>query len=118
MICDCGNRNNTIHVIKGTTNIIEADFNYADFANLEKGKAALGVKRKPKDAEYVLFKEVEYNLSEDYITFTIEPNDTISLPVGTYFYDIGILKDTDFYIIIPKAEFVIEQVILSREDVT
>ena len=56
-------------------------------------------------------------MNKDYIVFEITPAETEDLNTGTYYYDIGINKNDNFYIIISKATFNIKQNILSREDV-
>lgn len=116
--CNCNiSSDNSVTIIRGTTNILEVDFNYKDVANLDTGTAILGIKKNPKDEDYILFKQVDYDMKKDYIVFEITPAETEDLNTGTYYYDIGIKKNDNFYIIISKATFNIKQNILSREDV-
>lgn len=116
--CNCNiSSDNSVTIVRGTTNILEVDFNYKDVANLDTGTAVLGIKKNPKDEDYILFKQVDYDMNKDYIVFEITPAETEDLNTGTYYYDIGINKNDNFYIIISKATFNIKQNILSREDV-
>ena len=116
--CNCNiSSDNSVTIVRGTTNILEVDFNYQDVADLDTGTAALGIKKNPKDEDYILFKQVDYDMNKDYIVFEITPAETEDLNSGTYYYDIGINKNDNFYIIISKATFNIKQNILSREDV-
>lgn len=115
--CLCSSADNTISLIRGTSGILEVDFNYDEDENLKTGIAVLGVKKNPKDEEYVIFLQEEYDMDKDCIVFKIDPAATEKLAAGTYYYDIGLQKDDDFYIIISKAIFNLRQNIVSREDV-
>lgn len=116
--CLCGSSiDNTVSLIRGTSGILEVDFNYDENEDLKTGIAVFGVKKNPKDEDYVIFLQEEYDMDKDYIVFKIEPAATENLAAGTYYYDIGLQKDDNFYIIISKAIFNLKQNIVSREDV-
>ena len=85
------------------------------------------------DGEYVRFgvKEAGYNTrflinkkftkkdqdkATGAIEFKIMPNETIKWPVKTYKYDIGLQSGSDYFIIIPESDFVLQQNITIYEE--
>lgn len=50
---------------------------------------------------------------EGVIEFKIMPAETISWPVKTYKYDIGLQSGEDYFIVIPESDFILKQNITS-----
>lgn len=76
-----------------------------------------GVKRNPEDSSYIIVKEQngDENLTGEY-SFVINPDDTLHLKFGTYFYDIGLETDNgDYFMVIECSPFNIKKNITSLE---
>lgn len=99
-----------IRVVRGTTNafsLLVTDDEGSAY-ELETGELfRFGVKRRAEDAEYIIEKEItsaDAGVDGEY-AFEIERGDTINLPFGTYYYDIGLQTDQDYYNVIPASPF-------------
>ena len=58
---------------------------------------------------YDIFKTLtlnEYDANIDGYIFTIDPEDTIDLQCGNYYYDVGVqTANDDYYVVIEKSNF-------------
>ena len=68
-----------------------------------------GVKKNINDPNCIFIKECTDKDADENGTYAIyiTPEDTINLPVGKYYYDIGIQSGEDYWPVIPWTEFVI-----------
>lgn len=98
-----------ISIVRGTTNsfsISITDKETGEAYELETGEALrFGIKKNPNDAEYVLVIDITEANEDGEYAFTILPSDTISLPFGSYYYDVGLQSGASYYNIIPASQF-------------
>lgn len=68
-----------------------------------------GVKKYIEHQNYDIFKTLtlnEYDANIDGYIFTIDPEDTIDLQCGNYYYDVGVqTANDDYYVVIEKSNF-------------
>lgn len=99
-----------ITIVRGTTNsfAIAITDEEGEAYELESGEVLrFGVKKTPNDAQYILTKEFSTADENDEYPFSIVPDDTINLPFGTYYYDIGLQSGSNYFNIIPASDFVV-----------
>lgn len=65
-----------------------------------------GVKQKPEDEEYLVYKEIVAGENGVY-PVELAPDDTIGLPYGRYVYDIGLQSVERYFNIIPTSAFAV-----------
>lgn len=112
-----------LSIIRGTTqsiNIFIKTVDGLDYEIEENEIIRFGVKKRYNNpnAEYLIEKEMtKKDQCEDgsYI-FVISPADTMSLPFGTYYYDIGVQSGEDYFNIVECSEFNVKYNITSLEE--
>lgn len=113
------NDKQTICIVRGTTNEFSVsiiDESSGDKYELQSGEVVrFGVKKSPNDATYIVSKTITTADSEGDFPFTLTPNDTINLPFGSYYYDVGLQSGDDYYNIIPASSFELVYNITKRE---
>lgn len=103
------NDKQAIKIVRGTTNgfsIAITDETTGDPYELEPGEIIrFGVKTLPTDTTYIFTKEITEANEDDEYAFTIGQSDTIGLPFGSYWYDVGLQSGGAYYNIIPASPF-------------
>lgn len=110
-----------ISMIRGTTQTISIKVNGADgspYTFLEGDVLRFGVKKNPKDSEYLIMKELtSANLDEDdSFILILEPSDTIGLDFGSYAYDVGLQTGQSYFNVIECSDFEVTYNITEVED--
>ena len=97
-----------IEIVRGTTNTFGITLTDAEgkFFTLESGQVLVfALKKRPKDVERVLVKQITSKLDGEYY-LELSPGDTAELEPGKYFYDVGLQQgETVFYNIIEASVF-------------
>ena len=99
---------NKIEIVRGTTNpfsITVHDESGAIYALGSDEKIVFGVKRDPNDADFVVLKTAEFEADEGVFVVTLVPEDTLDLPCGTYYYDVGLQSGAHYFNIIKFSKF-------------
>ncbi|MBR6353569.1 MAG: hypothetical protein IKS25_05520 [Oscillospiraceae bacterium] len=102
------NEKQPIKIVRGTTNgfVIAVTDETGEAYELQSGEfIRFGVKQQPTDTTYIFTKTITEANEDDEYAFTIVPNDTISLPFGSYWYDVGLQSGTDYFNVIPASPF-------------
>jgi hypothetical protein len=98
-----------LDVIRGTTGIFTLTIKTksgATYTPPSSSTLRFGVKKKPSDTSCIFVKDVVGSSAVNgVITFTIGWGDTINLPFGCYWYDIGLLYGSAYYNIIECSPF-------------
>lgn len=111
-----------IKIIRGTTNefdILITDDKGEPYALTEGETLRFGVKRNGSCSSYDIKKEL---ISSDRDAETgayrvkIQPDDTINLSCGIYYYDVGIQSGTEYYNIIEYSRFIILYNVTAKGD--
>lgn len=93
-----------IEIVRGTTNSFDINLTDADGDAyvLQSGeKLIFGVKLSPCDTEYKLTKTLTSSDYDDGVyVLEISPSDTINLPISDYYYDIGLQRGSDYYMVV------------------
>lgn len=99
----------TIAMIRGTTNLFNITVTDAEERLYTLGKGEFlkfGVKQKPEDEEYLVYKEISTGENGVY-TVELAPDDTIGLAYGRYVYDVGLQIGSNYFNIIPASAFAV-----------
>lgn len=112
---------NEISIIKGTTCVIPltiTDEDGAEYVLEENEKIIFGVKQNPENTKYDIEKILTAdNYDGGSYVISVEPEDTVSLPFGRYWYDIGVqCVGGEYHMVIPCSEFWIERSVTSKEE--
>ena len=98
-----------LSIVRGTTNsfsVAITDEETGEPYELEAGELLrFGIKKNPKDDEYVLVIDITETNEDGEYAFTILPSNTISLPFGSYYYDVGLQSGAAYYNVIPASPF-------------
>lgn len=98
-----------IAIVRGTTNsfvLTVKDESTGDEYELLTGEFfRFGVKLDPTDANYAIVKTVSSKNANDEYEIKLSPDDTIGIPFGTYYYDVGMQSGVDYYPIIKTSPF-------------
>ncbi len=100
-----------IEIVRGTTNTFEIlvkdalDVPYVLSTN---EKLLFGVKKNPKDSEYIFVKTVTVGENGVY-TVVVKPEDTENCDYGRYFYDVGIQSESNYFNVIEASIFHIKE---------
>lgn len=101
-----------LNIIRGTTNsfsITLTDEEGNPYVLEEGQEIVFGIKKKETDADCIIVKRTK-GLIDGAYQFTLNPDDTLNLTVGKYFYDVGIQHGAKiYYNIIESSSFMIEQ---------
>lgn len=97
-----------IRIVRGTTNgftvtVTDEDGNPYTLQTGEYFR--FGVKEMPTDTQYLFTKTISEANEDDEYAFAIDPDDTINLPFGSYWYDIGLQSGSNYFNIIPASAF-------------
>lgn len=108
----------TISIIRGTTNVFQVAVQdaYGNPYLMAEGETMIfGVKSKPGAEDYTIVKVMTSDdlLNDAYIV-RIAPEDTEDLTYGRYCYDVGLQRGTDYYMVLPCSDFIIEHNITER----
>lgn len=96
-----------IAIVRGTTRTIGVSIfdESGDPYTLGSGEVLrFGIKKNPSDTSYLVKKETTTQ-SEGAYLFTMVPSDTLSLPFGRYYYDVGLKSGTNYYNVIECSFF-------------
>ena len=98
-----------IKIVRGTSKIFELTVKDADGNpyTLKDGEVVIfGVKRNTNDDE-LLIRKVVYECNNGVCEVELDPEDTINLAVGKYYYDAGLRTGEDYYNIVELSNFTI-----------
>ena len=104
---------NAIEIVRGTTNAFAISLKDKDTGEtyvLETGEVLrFGVKKAEQSTTTVFDKTIAASAVEEDNTYTltINPDDTLMLPTGRYYYDIGLQSGDDYFPVISWSPFVI-----------
>lgn len=113
--------NQTIHIVRGTTESIDIILSNADGGTYSLQSDELlrfGVKASADHTDYVLVKEltsVDINTSGSAYTLTLKPSDTEGMDFTRYCYDVGLQSGDNYYNVIPCSGFIVEPSITKWE---
>lgn len=96
-----------IEIVRGTSNTFDievTDANGDPYTLADGEQIIFGVKKKPEHGE-CLIKKVSTACTDGVCTIEIDPEDTLELPFGKYFYDVGLRSGSDFFQIIGCEKF-------------
>jgi hypothetical protein len=109
-----------IRMVRGTSKtfkIAVTDAN-GDPYTLQAGeKVIFGVKKQAADEELLICKVVTA-CTDGICEVELDPEDTVDLTVGKYYYDVGLESGEDYYIIVEMSTFSIAANITKRGDGT
>ena len=109
-----------IQIVRGASKRLKIDITDEDGNKYtlrdDRERLLFGVKRTPKDEEYVIFKQITQAAEDGYMLDLI-PSDTMGLEYGRYVYDVGLEKEQDYYPIIRVSPFVISPNVTKWGDV-
>lgn len=99
-----------IKMIRGTTMTLDIGLTDADGAVYTMGendKLIFGVKSNPENTDYDLKKVLTASdgQTDGSYKLSLTPGDTIDLPIGRYYYDVGLQSGTDYYTVIECSAF-------------
>lgn len=97
-----------ITVVRGTTRGIGVTVYDEDGELYTLGSGEVlrfGVKKEPQDADYLIKLETTTRDSEGAYIFSLVPSNTLSLPCGRYYYDIGLKSGTNYYNVVECSYF-------------
>lgn len=108
-------RDQAISMVRGNSEVFALTITDADTGNpyiLAQGDVLrFGVKQSKNSQTRILEKELEQDNSEDAeegsYTLYLEPKDTLHMPLGEYWYDIGVQIGEDYYTVIDWSPFVL-----------
>ena len=100
-----------IEIVRGTSNtfnitILDADGQIHTVVTGE--KVIFGVKRKPADTTFI-FTRVGVKDSDGTFNVKIVPGDTINLPFGRYYYDVGLQSGENYFNVIESSPFMVKE---------
>lgn len=106
-----------IEIIRGTTNLfaISITADGEPYVPVDGDKIMFGVKKRPHHTDCVLLKK-ESTVIEGVCYISLYPEDTIDLPCGKYFFDVGVESDGDFFNVIPCSAFIIKPNVTKKGD--
>lgn len=103
------NDKQTIKIVRGTTNsfsVVITDEATGDPYTLEAGETLrFGVKSMPTDSAYLITKEFDTADDNGNYGFVLDPDDTINMSFGSYYYDVGMQSGDDYYNVIVASPF-------------
>ena len=103
------NDKQTIKIVRGTTNVFSVaitDETTGEAYTLEEGETLrFGIKQLPTDTTYLVTKIFDTQGDDGNYAFALNPDDTISLPFGAYWYDIGLQSGSNYFNVIPASSF-------------
>ena len=99
-----------IKMIRGTTMTLDIGLTDADGAAYTMGandKLIFGVKSNPQNTAYDLKKVLTSSDAQTGGSYklSLTPSDTIDLPIGRYYYDVGLQSGSDYYTVIECSAF-------------
>ena len=97
-----------ISIVRGTTNAFAVSLKDSTGATytLETGETLrFGIKQLPTDNSYLVTKVFDTQDTDGNYAFTLAPSETISMPFGSYWYDIGLQSESNYFNIIPASPF-------------
>ena len=109
-----------IEMVRGTSQSFDITLTDAagDAYTLQDGdKLIFGIKSNPANTQYDLQKVLTAADVQDDGAYrlSISPSDTITLPVGAYYYDIGLQTGSDYYSVVERSVFDIKWNITKME---
>lgn len=109
-----------ISVIRGTTNDLSLnieDENGEQYTLQDGEKIIFGVKSNAENSDYDIVKTLtSADMVDNAYTIKLIPDDTLGLPFGRYYFDIGLqTADGDYYMIVPCDEFCVCKAITAKE---
>ena len=111
------NSENDLEMIQGTTKTIEVavfDHQGNPYNSTPNDRVHFGVKADERVQRYLIQKTTVPD-EGGIAVFTICPEDTHNLPVGNFYYDIGLESEGDYYNVIPCSRFTITPGITRKE---
>lgn len=97
-----------IEIVRGTTNTFSITLTDANDAlyTLASGEVLVfGIKKTPElDADPIV-KKIATSGTDGVYSVTIDPADTSGLPIGSYWYDVGVQSGTKYFNIIKPSPF-------------
>ena len=110
-----------ISIVRGTTNGYSLNLTDADGATytLQTGEVLkFGIKQQPTDNVYLVTKTFDTQGDDGGYAFALNPDDTINLAFGAYWYDIGLQSGSNYFNVIPASPFEITYNVTKWEAVT
>lgn len=108
-----------ISIVRGTTQSLEISVSDSDgqiFAPQDGDKLVFGVKSNPNSTVYDILKTLTSdNFSDGKYLLELTPEDTAGLAIVPFWYDVGLQRGDDYYIIIEKSPFELAQNITTKE---
>ena len=108
--CSCENQMH-IEIVRGTTNsfgIVVTDHNGAPYVLEADQFLVFGIKINERDENRVLTKRITGSVDGQYY-LELSPADTANLPIGQYYYDVGLQHGNHvFYNVIESSPFIIK----------
>lgn len=109
-----------IEFVRGTTNCFEVALKDPDgnAVQMQEGeKLIFGVKSNKNNAEYDLKKIITMDsLVDGAYVVRLDPEDTIDLPFGNYYYDVGFQTEDAYYMVVECSPFILSSNITQKED--
>lgn len=95
-----------LSMVRGTTEAIT--FSFSEDSIFQPGDIMVfGIKKRYLDNEYV-FKYKTNKIANNEATVSLKPEDTSSLHIGDYFYDLGLIRGTDFFTLVECSDFTLK----------
>lgn len=109
-----------INIIRGTTNDLSLsieDENGEQYTLQDGEKIIFGVKSNAENSDYDIVKTLtSADMVDNAYTIKLIPDDTLGLPFGQYYFDIGLqTADGDYYMVVPCDEFCVCKAITAKE---
>lgn len=96
-----------IRMVRGTSrtfSVSVTDANGNPYTLQSGEKLIFGVKKQAADEELLICKVVT-DCVDGVCTVELDPEDTIELAVGKYYYDVGLQSADDYYIVVELSNF-------------
>ncbi len=109
-----------ISIIRGTTNDFSLsieDENGEQYTLKDGEKIIFGVKSNAENSDYDIVKTLtSADMVDNAYTIKLIPDDTLGLPFGQYYFDIGLqTANGDYYMIIPCSQCLILPAVTQKE---